>query len=165
MEVVQESEEQKSSLVLLMGCKSISQMHTNVPISKQRPFLKDSNYETCWSPHNPEKDGQGLQIIIWLMCKRPGQTGSCETWPPHVPPTWAFALQPWGHTLPRASPPGNPPSPFKQPKPSQHGMNARRCSTYHFTQHKLLINCRAFQRHRGIILQDELSAIRNQEKD
>lgn len=95
-------------------------------------------------------DGFVRDLVTWTAVRR-----GC----PNVSPTVSLALQPWGHTLQSLS--TRKTSLFKQPKQPQHGMNARPCTMYHFPQHKLLINYRAFQGHRGIILQNELSAIRN----
>lgn len=81
------------------------------------------------------------------------------------PPLRAFDLHSLAQHLYKSLSPGKPPWLFKQPKQSQRGTNTRPCSAYHFSQPKLLINYRTLQGHRGIILQDELSAIRNKEKD
>ena len=83
----------------------------------------------------------------------------------HMSITLRFTLQTLGRPLHRAFPPGKPPWWFQQPKQSQRGMHTCPHSTYHLTQHKLLINCRAFQGHRGIILQDELSTTGNKVKE
>lgn len=109
-------------------------------------LLKDSNYKMFQSPHNPGKGGQSLQNTIWSVGERPciptavGRRGC-----PRVPTTLSLWPSVSGPVLCKAFPPGKPPWRLQQPKPSQPGRNARPCSAYHFTEHKLLINCRAFQ--------------------
>ena len=140
--------------------KSLSQQHANFP---QGIFSK-IQFKMFQNAHGLQEDGQSL----WIPSDE-RQTSSHwqlrEEKTVHMSITLRFTLQTLGHPLHRAFPPGKPPWQFQQPKQSQRGMHTCPHSTYHFTQHKLLINCRAFQGHRGIILQDELSTTGNKLKE